>query len=357
MAWVKPLYSRKQVAKAGNVLKSDDSEHPEYAWAVEVLTNWRSIHGYPINTFQATLREKLYKIDGDAIVAQRLKRAPSIISKLRRFDSMQMHRMNDIAGLRAVVRDISKVRALEASYLGGRLNHELSGTKDYITSPKDTGYRGIHLIYRYKNTKKPEYDGLYVELQIRTRLQHAWATAVETMGTFLNHALKSSEGPDEWLKFFSLAGSAIARLEGSEPVPGYQDLDKLRTFKAFLQESARLNVEDRLDAFAVAADAIHTDHVSGSYHLITLNTEEKNVSIQSYGRRRLGQANEEYSRIEKEIVNGAPYQVVLVASGSLDLLKRAYPNYFLDTHEFIKQIKRIRRIVDVSDSKGRQMSH
>lgn len=354
MAWVKPLYSRKQVAKAGNVLKSDDPEHPEYSWAVDVLTNWRSIHGYPINTFQATLREKLYKIDGDALVAQRLKRAPSIISKLRRFDSMQMHRMNDIAGLRAVVKDISAVRALEHSYLSGRLTHELSGSKDYIAMPKDTGYRGIHLIYRYKNQKVPEYDGLYVELQIRTKLQHAWATAVETMGTFLNHALKSSEGPEEWLQFFSLAGSAIARLEGCEPVPGYEYLDKLQTFREFVSESARLNVEDRLNAFAVAADAIHTDHVSGSYHLITLNAVEKNVSIQSFGRRRLGQANEEYSRIEKEIVDGAPLQVVLVASGSLDLLRKAYPNYFLDTHEFIKQIRRIKRFVQVIDNKGKQ---
>ncbi len=45
---------------------------------------------------------------------------------------------------------------------------------------------------------------LLIELQLRTRLQHEWATAVETMGTFLQSSLKSSQGPEEWLDFFSL---------------------------------------------------------------------------------------------------------------------------------------------------------
>jgi hypothetical protein len=64
------------------------------------------------------------------------------------------------------------------------------------------------------------YNGLRIEMQLRSRLQHAWATAVETVGTFLRQALKSSQGEGAWLKFFALMGSALARREHTPLVPG-----------------------------------------------------------------------------------------------------------------------------------------
>ena len=76
MAKIQPLYSKKQVAKAGDILRSEVASSEDKEWANEVLGNWRAIHSYPINTFQATLRDKLKLVDEDALVAQRLKRAP-----------------------------------------------------------------------------------------------------------------------------------------------------------------------------------------------------------------------------------------------------------------------------------------
>jgi hypothetical protein len=79
MTIVTPQYTRNRVNRAGTIL-ADARAYPqaEQAWAEEVLTNWRTSHGYPINTFQATLRAKLKKGYGRCIVAQRLKRAPSM---------------------------------------------------------------------------------------------------------------------------------------------------------------------------------------------------------------------------------------------------------------------------------------
>lgn len=88
MAFVEPGYSKKQVNRAGEILIAPEifsSEKQE--WANRVLANWRACHGYPMNTFQATLRQRLKAIDSQAIVAQRLKRAPSIIFKLQRFEN------------------------------------------------------------------------------------------------------------------------------------------------------------------------------------------------------------------------------------------------------------------------------
>lgn len=341
MAKIHPLYSKKQVARAGEILRDDASSAADKEFANRVLSNWRAIHSYPINTFQATLRHKLKAIDSNALVAQRLKRAPSIIAKLKRFDGMKLSRMQDIGGLRAVVKDLRKVYSLKENYMRSRFYHDLVGEKDYINSPKSTGYRGIHLIYRYKNKQVEKYDGLHVELQIRTRLQHAWATSVETMGTFLDHSLKSSEGPEEWLNFFSITGSAFAHYEGCNPVPGYEHLSKRETYKKVVDEARRLDVINRLQAFTVAAQSISNDNQGGSYHIVILKANEKTVEIESFGRRKLEEANARYSEYEAMAELREEMQVVLVATGSIDSLKQAYPNYFLDTHEFVQLLLKI----------------
>ena len=141
--------------------------------------------------------------------------------------------------------------------------------------------------YRYRNLRVPAYDGLRVELQLRSRHQHTWATAVETMGTFLGQALKSSEGEAEWLDFFSLAGAAFAHLEGTPPVPGYSELSKLEAYDAADAEATRLRIREQLSAFTVAMDAISSDHRPGSYRLVVLDLDKRQVSIATFTREAL----------------------------------------------------------------------
>ncbi|HHB77039.1 MAG TPA: (p)ppGpp synthetase [Desulfobulbus sp.] len=341
MAWPTPIYSKSKVNKAGKILVNLDDHLDDFMWAFDVVNNWRACHGYPINTFQATLRQKLKNIDSKALVAQRMKRMPSIVSKLRRIDGMQLARMQDIGGLRAVVSTLKKVRQLRENYEKSRFAHIFFKSKDYIASPKQSGYRSIHLVYKYKNKNNPAYDGLFVELQIRTRMQHAWATAVETMGTFLNHSLKSSEGPKDWLDFFSLAGSAFAYHEGTPPVPGYDTFSQYETVKMMKEEAQRLKIKNKLRAFSVAAKHIQSDRKSGSYHLIILDPTEKIVTVKSFSQKDLYIASKEYTKIEQSITEGASIQTVLVSAGHIDNLRRAYPNFFLDTREFITYMNRI----------------
>lgn len=351
MKWPTPQFTRKKVTRAGEILSSPSSSQSDRASALEVVNNWRSCHGYPINTFQATLRLKLKKIDPQAIVAQRLKRLPSIVEKLKRFESMQLARMQDIGGLRAVVASLPKARELEQSYRSSGFRHELADSRDYILSPKKSGYRSIHLVYRYNNPSAPDYNNLLVELQIRTRLQHAWATAVETMGTFLNHALKSSEGPEEWLEFFALCGSAFAHLEDMPPVPGYEKLNKLENYRAVALKARELEVEDRLRAFTVAVDSITRDNKPGTYHLLILYPETKTVQVFTYGQARLAEATDHYAKVEERLTSGEPIQAVLVAAGPVKNLRNAYPNYFLDTEQFLRHLKKIRRSVPTSETR------
>lgn len=341
MKTVELKYSRSEVNRAGDIFRNQFSSRDNLLWAADVLGNWRAIHNYPINTFQATLRQKLKAINEKALVAQRLKRIPSIIEKLRRFPDMQLARMQDIGGLRTVVDSLTQVQTLYDNYKKTPFRHKLISERNYIDMPKSSGYRSIHLVYRYNNTLAPNYDGLLIELQLRTRQQHAWATAVETMGIFLNYALKSSEGPDEWLKFFSLTGAAFAHLEHQKPVPGYEDLTSEETYRAVAQKSHELKVEEKLSGFGTAINAIHADERQGTYYLLVLDPIGKTLRYQAYSKERFDIATSDYLKAEEQIVEGSQQQAVLVATASVEALRRAYPNFFLDTHEFLKILKQI----------------
>src|SRR5437016_4188133 len=114
MAWAVPLYERKDVDAAGRKLAQ--LEFPvtslEGLGALAVINNWRSSHSYPLNTFQMTLRLKGRKLERMVIVAQRIKRLESIHAKLARQPSMRMSQMQDIAGCRAVFKNMVNVRRL-----------------------------------------------------------------------------------------------------------------------------------------------------------------------------------------------------------------------------------------------------
>lgn len=344
--WASPEYTKSQVNKAGQIIAgtSADPTQGDLDWAEGVLSNWRLIHAYPINTFNTTLRDKLRLIDKNALVAQRLKRRPSIILKLKRFKEMELSRMQDIGGLRAVVKDIDSLKRLVDDYKVSKFDHALVKENNYVGNPKSSGYRSVHLVYKYKNNRALGYNDLQIELQIRTYIQHAWATAVETMGTYLQHSLKSSEGPDEWLEFFKLAGSAFAHIENQTLVPGYENLSKQQTFERLVEMENKLVVIEKLKAFSNVTEKTH--NIGGHYRLITLDTEKKSVTISSYSRSKLDEANNDYAKIEKTISEGANLQVVLVSAKSIKLLKKAYPNYFLDTQEFIKQFEKIKMSVN-----------
>jgi hypothetical protein len=157
------------------------------------------------------MRRAVRNVDDDPLVAQRIKRLPSIRHKLERFPGFNVAQMQDLGGCRAVISTVEQVDAVVDYYLrASRAKHPLVRHDPYIEEPKESGYRGVHLVYSYNSDKVTTWNRLRIELQIRTRLQHAWATAVETVGTFTRQALKSSQGEEDWLRFFALMGSAHA---------------------------------------------------------------------------------------------------------------------------------------------------
>lgn len=341
-----PKESKNQINKAGLILVKNNPSVEEISWARDLAEKWRACHAYPINTFQATLRRKLKHFSGEPLVAQRLKRMPTIIDKLKRYKNMKLTTMQDIGGVRAVLESISDVDKLASGYRNNkRLKHELIDEDNYVKNPRsEDGYRSIHLIYKYKNKTVPTYNNLRIELQIRTKLQHIWATAVETMGTFLGQALKSRQGDQEWIDFFAVTSSAFAYQEKSPLVPRYKNLTHKETYLAVAKAEADLGALDKMRGFTVAVDAIVKKRSSGEswfYHLIILNSLEHKVQIKPYNRDSFKQAMKDYSRVEQEAALGKRIEPVLVSAGPIEILRRAYPNFFLDIGDFVKKVKTI----------------
>lgn len=340
MSFEYPLHSKNTVDKAGDLLRKSLTENVdaiELTKAQDILSNWRASHSYIINTFQATLRDKTKKLNVDCLIAQRLKRMPSILNKLRLRRTMRLSTMQDIAGIRVVVNSIDDVNRIAEAYRQAGFLHSRMPEDDYIMSPKRSGYRSLHQIYKYKNTRNPNYDGLFIELQIRTKVQHAWATAVETVDTFLKYSLKSSEGPEEWKNYFAQASSALAHIEQCQLVPSLEDQSKQQAFIATCESHARLGVQTKLQGYNLAASLPLTTR--GSYYLLDLDTMNSRLKYTTYGRDRLAEASAAYIDLEKRYSATDDHQIVLVSAQSLSNLRRAYPNYFLDSHEYLKLIK------------------
>lgn len=269
--------------------------------AYDITDNWRASHGYPAQLFYVQLKRKAKKLYANALVAQRIKRLPSIVAKLKRERDMKFSQMQDIGGCRVVLKTIRQVRSLQAVLAASKWKHQSLAPKDYIDSPKPSGYRGIHLKYRFVGIgEKRVYSNLKVEIQLRTELQHQWATAVETVDTFTRQSLKTSIGRQEWERFFALMGSAYALLEGSTLVPNTPvTTTELATELTALDNKYAL--VDTLKAIASIAPTVEANKGRGSDYLLALNLATSSSRVIRFSSLGSLAANDEYFKLEREI--------------------------------------------------------
>ena len=284
------------------------------------------------------LRLSANRICKRPLIAQRLKRTPSVVAKLKRFNTMQLARMQDIGGCRAVLDNAVQVTRLYHHFLHSRTKHELVLKKDYMSFPKASGYRGVRLVYRYQSSKYTDHLGLMVEIQLRSKQQHVWATGVETVGAFIRSPLKSSIGPEDWLPFFSILSSLFAIEENGTLVPGTPT-----TRADLVQEARDLNDRvmaiERLEHFGSLIKHLTTRRDRNyTLFLMYLKPTQGVTMITGYPAAEMQQATSDYLATEKEADASQGEDVVLVTADSINLLRRAYPNYFLDTKSLVRRI-------------------
>lgn len=243
--------------------------------------------------------------------------------------------MQDIGGCRTILPSMDAVEDLLDRYQQAA-RHTFKSSDDYVSAPKIDGYRGHHLVYRYSGHgpfSAYSASPMLIELQIRTRLQHAWATAVEAVGMLLNEDMKGGEGDPDWRRFFALMATEFAEDEGCPPVPGTSDNVMLR--RQELQEiDHKLSIVQSLEAVrqAVQRTIGIRRRISGAF-IVSLDRQAMVTSITPV----TGSASKDtYTRAEADQARIS----VLVEADRADDLAEAYPNYFLDIGVFTERARR-----------------
>jgi ppGpp synthetase/RelA/SpoT-type nucleotidyltranferase len=176
--------------------------------AIGVLIEHRAAHATPLAKANMGLRSRVQTAKCENVdVSQRLKRVPTILDKLRREPTMQLATMQDIGGCRAVLASIDEIRRVQKRLAGRALK-----TNDYVDAPRESGYRGVHVIV--------QYDGYLTEVQLRTGLMHQWAYTVERLSGRLGVDLKAGKGPAPVLDWLKAVSRAMALEEAGQPPDG-----------------------------------------------------------------------------------------------------------------------------------------
>lgn len=280
----------------------------------------------------------------DGLTGARLKRMPAIRGKLLR-TIYNLAQLQDLGGCRAIMPDIRSVHALHATLRAG-IRHEVRHEDNYIAEPKDDGYRSHHLIlsFKAKNSEEEKFEGRRIELQVRTRLQHAWATTVEAVGLFRGEALKNHQGSPEWLRLFALISAEFAEAEASPlPPQSLQKYERIAEIRRLEAELNALSVMDQIRIGMHGTDIPFDPAYRPTHFLIRFDHASQRARVEPY--RVAQQAANSYDRAEvlDSQRGGNSETVVLVEVDKIENLKAAYPNYFGDVQEFRRQLVQITR--------------
>ncbi|MBQ3711387.1 MAG: RelA/SpoT domain-containing protein [Bacteroidales bacterium] len=329
-------YSRNKLNNTGEILISEIDDFFRYNDAMNIVDDWRKNHQVPMQELFRSVSSVLAEAGVQpSFSSQRLKRMTSIIGKLRRNPDMRLGGVQDIGGVRFVFPDIPTMeRAYNLLYGVELPNFERANEpKNYVNKPKCSGYRSIHFVYIYHSANE-DTDGLRIELQIRTKLQHDWATAVETAELISKSPLKAGIGDENWLRFFKLISAIFAREEGM-PIPeqfsDFSEADYCREYAAMDKQGHYLM---RLGSLIKAVDYTEQNSFEGGYALLMTDFELKKAKLRHFSEDEFSEANETYKNMESrlESTKGA---IVLVSVKDMNELLEAYSSYFLNTSEFI----------------------
>ncbi len=120
---------------------------------------------------------------------------------------MRLTQMQDIAGCRVVVSDIAS-----QSRIIGVLERMFEVTIIDRRARPSYGYRAVHVVAKS--------DGLPVEVQVRTDLQHVWAELSEKLADTFGIALKYGGGPVSIRKTLDDYSALIADFEQHLDIDG-----------------------------------------------------------------------------------------------------------------------------------------
>lgn len=345
----KPLkYSKNSIDKAAKDIRHG-IQGAERQDAIVKIQNFREFHLYPLMLLKNHLARTSNKVSNKIIVARRLKRLSTIIDKLERptldgqgSNAIKLTRMQDVAGCRAIVKNVTQLKKLKRKLEQSRSVHKIINTKDYLTNPKKSGYGGIHLVYScYEGQKEDhEWKKAKVEVQLRTELQHAWATSLEIIDTLEQTQLKTrTEGDHKWRRFFEVSGLLVAHEEKACIIDNEEELLDLR--EELLDLNDELDVVPKLTRYTMAITFTTEQKTRKAFRngqgffLTCIHEQWSNkphtVTVEYFP---LIASDKALKKLNEADLDENILVAVLVSASDVRALKQAYPNYFGSTRKF-----------------------
>ncbi|MBO2566732.1 MULTISPECIES: RelA/SpoT domain-containing protein [Shewanella] len=354
--------SGKKVLRAGEHLIDDSTYLPggesKLDEAFKVLSYWRFSYEKPLENALVKIKSEVNKIDPSAIFAKRLKRFPSIVLKLRRFPKMNLKNMQDIGGCRVILANEKRVNQVSRSL---RKMPEFRWDdgfkiKNYIEYPKPDGYRSFHIVGKFKDQ---DGNDKRIEVQLRTRIQHYWATALEIIDLFTKQSLKTNQGEELWKEFFFNVSQQFQIMDNipifdklSEKDKKIQylsrllkDNDSASSVLTVCDTARELGVISKLKAFArslkVIGDELETIG-NDRYVLLEIDVVKSSVAYTLFDNSESEDAQNKYTELEKKFSDRRTNIVVaLVYANAVGGIKEAYPNFFADSTRFSEHLSLI----------------
>jgi putative GTP pyrophosphokinase len=216
--------SKTQVDKLGERLKAGEPSEDD----LRLLDAYRRTFGKAYEYVVGVIREQL-KLEPTGRPA---KSTGAIREKLQR-ESIRLSQMQDIAGCRIIVADIaaqnSAVERIVAAFPSA------TTVADRRKNPSH-GYRAVHVVVHH--------EGMLVEVQCRTELQHLWSQLSERLADTVDPAIKYGGGPENERTYLLTLSAMIGGNENSEL--------KLKALplqaNQYFQQSMKLHIRKILDS-------------------------------------------------------------------------------------------------------------
>jgi hypothetical protein len=323
-------FSKTRIDKAGRALARDEyRSEEEYFELEDVFDEYRKFHLAPLSLTTLEIQNWLAAEQGEYCIAQRLKRKPQIVRKLKRLNT-RLSQLQDIGGLRIVVEDNDSVDELLKS-----LRHKVSQNQNFTIRREtdyrdkgrdDTGYRAVHFLI--------ERDGYSVELQIRSKQQHYWSETIERTSVIYGHYLKEGEGDQIVLSYFKQLSNAFYEFESGR---------RLSTAHRIELEDLKQKSEELIRASEKGSS--FDSHVNEGIIKTLIEKEKKlgqglNNWILVFDwntgsfifwdsiSRDPGEAIGVYVKYEKEFPSDRGYEVVLLGSSNVATVRQTHSHYF-----------------------------
>ena len=320
--------SKTQIDRAGRALALDKIEKVEDLIFEDIFDAYRAAHLGPLSNTTLELQRWLDEYGRSYYIAQRLKRKPQILRKLRRL-SVRLTQLQDIGGCRIIVENNKDVDDLirfierQALKLG---SFRILRKTDYRDKGRDdTGYRSVHLIIFREN--------FTLELQVRSKIQHYWSESIERTSVIYGHHLKEKEGDELVILYFKKLSDIFYEIESGRQ-PSSQEkiiIDRLRVdSQSIILKSDKHNVfnsyvnEDIIRTLTAVQKNIETlnnwiivfDWTGGIFRTWEEIGRDADTAIAAY------------VRYENQFKVEDNYEVVMIGASDISTVRQTHSHYF-----------------------------